>query len=249
MLSLSRKTTYCVNMEDTGRTEGRTRSEQSLFQLPEEFVGWAGNIAVSSLKMYGSLLTMNYIQQQYEAYAQSIGLDILQMIPCKDDESLQDVFFKGPHNSQAFSHHCNNQTFYVAPATLDNSNLLALLNFASDDGTMSLARRAKQEMFLREFIGSYKGFQSGKSVSNKEDYVCSNVEMLDKAYYIHLGLAYSPADTIIFEEVGITGQSVLPHGSIDLVAFINSHKPRVAVSMQCFLIMMPWHVPIQRLQQ
>lgn len=67
-----------------------------LFTLPEGFVGWAGNISipVSSFKMYGTYVTENYIQQNYEEHARSVGLDILRIHPKKPDESLEDVFFK-----------------------------------------------------------------------------------------------------------------------------------------------------------
>lgn len=103
---------------------------------------------------------------------------------------------------------------------------------------MTEGHKAKQEMFLQEFIGSYKGFQSGKgmSVAKYEDYRSTNVELLDKSYFIHLGLALSSPDTIIYEEVGILGQSghALPHGYIDLLAF-SQNLPKLAVGLHCLL--------------
>ena len=56
---------------------------------------------------------------------------------------------------------------------------------------------------------------------DKPDYGCTNVELLDKSYFIHLGLAFSLPDAIIYEEVAISGQSghALPCGNIDLLAF------------------------------
>ena len=160
--------------------------EGSLFQLPEGFVGWAGdiNIPLSSIKMYGSFIPVNYVQQQYEAYTQSIRLDLLSIKPNKSGKSIKDVFF---NNSNSFSYHFSHQDFEISTTSLDNS-LMQLLNFPSDDGKMTPESRVKQDMFLREFIGSYKGFQLGKVVklAKGEEYGCTNVETQDKSYFIRI---------------------------------------------------------------
>ena len=52
----------------------------------------------------------------------------------------------------------------------------------------------------------------------------ANLEIMDKSYFNHLGLAHSAPDTIIYEKVGISGPAnhSVPHSNIDLLAFTQS---------------------------
>ena len=68
-------------------------------------------------------------------------------------------------------------------------NLVEFLNFAVENEDMPDDRRMKQERFLREFVGSFKGFQSGKGLGQKNPGYM-DAELLDKAYFISMGLAH-----------------------------------------------------------
>ena len=94
-----------------------------------------------------------------------------------------------------------------------------------NDVAMTDERKTRQTMFLKEFIGSFKGFQAGK-VTIKEDQGMGNLETMDKCHFIRLGLAHSAPETVIYEEVGIRGQinHALPHGCIDLLSFAQTGK-------------------------
>ena len=94
-----------------------------------------------------------------------------------------------------------------------------------NDVAMTDERKTRQTMFLKEFIGSFKGFQAGK-VTIKEDQGMGNLETMDKCHFIRLGLARSAPETVIYEEVGIRGQTnhALPHGCIDLLSFAQTGK-------------------------
>ena len=126
---------------------------------------------------------------------------------------------------------------FSLPATPAGCTLAELLNFVSDDGIMCESRKAKQEMFMAKFIESFKGFQSGKGLytARHEDYGLMDLEALDKSYFIHLGLAHSAPDTLIYEEVTLLGLPIytVPHGTIDLLALTQDARSARAIAIYC----------------
>lgn len=115
-------------------------------------------------------------------------------------------------------------------------SLVELLNFVVKDDSMPVDRRMKQK-FLREFVGSFKGFQCGKGLGQKNSGYM-DAELVDKAYYfISIGLAHSPPNTIIYEEVGISmpHNHALPHGNLDLLSLVQKQNASVVVALHCFL--------------
>ena len=72
--------------------------EQRLFDTPEGYVGWAGNIKqpIPLFKMYVSCVPDDYIINEYRTYARSVGLEAITLHPRKDDERIGDVFFRDP---------------------------------------------------------------------------------------------------------------------------------------------------------
>ena len=197
-----------------------------LHEFPEGFLGWAGNMSqAASINLYASSIPSNYITEEYEKYAQTIGLEMLTFKPKRAGETLNDVFFKLP---RAFSYHFTHEDFSIE-SIATGYTLGEFLNFPSlDDITMSDERKTRQLLFLKEFIGSYKGFQAGK-VTMKEDQGMAGLEMMDKSYFICLGLAHGAPETVIYDEVGIRGEdnNAVPHGNIDLLFLPKLHETQV----------------------
>ena len=150
-------------------------------------------------------------------------VEALTIHPKRAGETIKDVFFK---TERTFSYYYQHEEFTISATPLDSS-LAEFLNFATDID-MSPERNHLQQLFLREFVGSYKGFQSGREMNfGKHDVVIDEWEGMDKSHLIHLGLALSGSkNTLIYEEVGISGPatSTLPHGKIDLLALSQAQQ-------------------------
>ena len=69
-----------------------TEFREKLHQFPPGFLGWAGDICQPvHLKMYASAISSNYIEEQYDIYAHTVGLEMLKLTPKKSGEMLKDV--------------------------------------------------------------------------------------------------------------------------------------------------------------
>ena len=67
--------------------------EYCLFDSPQGYIGLAGNIQRPvPFKLYVSHLSANYIETQYQAYVQRIGMETLIINP--KSAKLQDIFLK-----------------------------------------------------------------------------------------------------------------------------------------------------------
>ena len=213
--------------------------KDDLFDLPEGFIGWTGNInnPVPMFKMYGSRLSTEFVAREYGRYASSVVVEALTIHPKRAGETIKDVFFKTNRN---FSYYYQHEEFTISTTPLDSS-LAEFLNFATDVECMYSHRNHVQQLFLREFVGSYKGFHSGREMNfGKHNVVIDEWEGMDKSHLIHLGLALSGAkNTLIYEEVGISGlatSSTLPHGKIDLLALSQKGKSsRAAVAIRFYM--------------
>jgi len=57
---------------------------------------------------------------------------------------------------------------------------------------------------LKEFVESYEGYKSWYNENNDAGRPwIIYFELVDKTHFVHIGLAHSPVETIIYEEVGV----------------------------------------------
>ena len=143
--------------------KGGEKLQEELFDLPEGFVGWTGNInqPVPMFKMYGSRISPDFVAKEYGRYARSVGMEALTIHPNRAGETVKDVFFK---TNRSFSYYFNREEFTISTTPLDSS-LAQFLNFITDVDYMPPNRNHLQQLFHREFIGSYKGFKSGREMN------------------------------------------------------------------------------------
>ena len=180
------------------------------------FVGWAGKLNTPLFKMYVSYIPWDYVVNSYGAYGSAMGLEAITLHPKREGETVKDIFFK---TKRPFSHHHGYEEFGVSSTPVD-CELLDFLNFATNtDDEIPEDRKRNQHLFLKEFIGSYKGLESGRDMSVGDPHPgTTHLEPLDKSHFTHLSLAYCNDNTTIYEEVEISGSGSVPHGTIDLVA-------------------------------
>ena len=166
----------------------------------------------------------------YAALGSAINLEAIALHPKREGETIKDVFFK---TERSFSYHSGHEEFIISSTPVD-CTLIDFLNFITNADYEDKERTSSQYLFLREFIGSYKGLESGKEMSIGESHPgIAHLEPLDRSHFGHLGLAYCNADTIIYEEAQISGSGSIPNGTIDLVALSERVKYPAAVAIHC----------------
>ena len=76
--------------------KGGEKLQEELFDLPEGFVGWTGNInqPVPMFKMYGSRISPDFVAKEYGRYARSVGMKALTIHPNRAGETVKDVSLK-----------------------------------------------------------------------------------------------------------------------------------------------------------
>lgn len=137
------------------------------------------------------------------------------------------MFFK---TGRSFSHFFNKEDFTISVSPIDYS-LVDFLNFVVESDSMLETCKMKEKKFLREFVGSFNGFQSGKGLGQKSPGYM-DTEILDKAHFISMGLAHSPDEEVT---ISVLQNHVLPHGNIDLISLVQKPEANVVVTLQCFL--------------